>query len=258
MLLTTTAVMGVVALVSSPAAAPVAIAATVLSQVGDLFDDADDGSDGGGEDAMSGAQLMAAGDGDAVSCQPVPPEAGQQPDAGPQTAADKPPVTTAGEHVLAPIVIGEDGSLDRSDAKMLLEPLSPGTDTLVAQVWFLYRLAGMGDWDSFITAYDAAGLDPYDESEDAPLRQVQTLNTSGIEVERYRLTAASLTAAGQYTGRFDDPYPGYRELVAVELAATCLGEAEAAELPAPSTTVAAPPVPTDDVPEPVEDQLPTP
>lgn len=198
-----------VTVLTVPAAAPVAVVGTVLGSVTALFDA--DNSDGG---EMSAAQLAAAGDGDAVSCQLV---------TAPEDHLDEPPAGEDHGSGLAPIVIGGDGSLDRADAAALLEPLAPGTSTLVAHVWFLYRLAGIGDWDTFVEAYHAAELQPDDESADAPWRQVQTLNTVGARVDRYRLTAASLAAAGQYTGRFHDPYPAYRKLVGLELAATCQG-----------------------------------
>ncbi|ART70595.1 MULTISPECIES: hypothetical protein [Mycobacteriaceae] len=249
------AVMGglvLVAAVSSPAAAPVAISGVVLTKTADLFEP-------GGSDKLSGAELAESGADSKIKCLPIPPmrvdtqdvttppdpvegEMSQTPEAGP---------------VLAPLPIAEDGSLERADAQTLIDPVPPGTSTLVAHVWFLYRLAGLGDWDTFVAAYHAADLHEDDESADAPLQQVQALNTAGVDLSRYRLTAASLSAAGQYTGRLNDPYPEYRELVAIELAATCLGDEDVAAsqmtMPPPSTATPPPaPVAAAQIPEPHE------
>ena len=125
-----------------------------------------------------------------------------------------------------PIPLGNGGSISREDAALLLAPLEPGSSTLKAHVWFLYRLAGLGGWDRFTAAYAAAGLRGDEDSANAPLRQVQTLNTVVSDMERYRLTAAALAAAGEQTGRFTDPYPRYREMVATELMSSSMSGTE--------------------------------
>ena len=120
-----------------------------------------------------------------------------------------------------------------------------GTSALTAHVWFLYRLAGLGDWGTFIAAYNAAGLSGSDESPDAPLRQVQMLNTAGVDIEPYRLTAAALSVAAQTTGRVTDPYPVFREVTSTELLGSCSDDPElvAARAPLPPPAVFAPPLP---------------
>ena len=140
----------------------------------------------------------------------------------PTMSADAPPERPQ------PIPLGNGGSISREDAALLLAPLEPGSSTLKAHVWFLYRLAGLGDWDRFTTAYAATGLHADEDSPNAPLRQVQALNTVVSDMERYRLTAAALAAAGEQTGRFSDPYRRYREMVAIELMSSCGKEVEAA------------------------------
>ncbi|MEN4460974.1 hypothetical protein ABFV47_07360 [Mycolicibacterium fortuitum] len=238
------AVMGglvLVAVVSSPAAAPVAISGVVLSKVADLFGP-------GGSDMLSGAELADSGADSKIKCLPIPPMRLAMQDVTlppPDPVEGEMTQTPDTDPMLEPLPIGEDGSLERADAETLIDPIPPGTSTLVAHVWFLYRLAGLGDWQTFVAAYHSADLHEDDESAVAPLQQVQALNTAGVDLGRYRLTAASLAAAGQYTGRLKDPYPGYRELVAIELAATCLGDDDVAEsqmaMPPPST--ATPPRP---------------
>lgn len=219
-----------IAVLVAPAAAPVIAAATVLGQVSEVF------GDSGGE--MTGEELARASQGSDLRCDAAP---SADPDTEVEVTTDE--VTEAEPVAAAPIKILEGGSISREDAELLIGPLSPGTSALRAHVWFLYRLAGVGDWAGFATAYEDAGLSADEESPDAPLRQVQLLNTSGADIERYRLTAAALVEAGQRTGRFTDPYPDYRELVAVELIGSCLSDsgAERMTLPAPSTTAAAEP-----------------
>jgi len=235
------AVAVLIAVITAPAAAPVIAAATVLGSAAEAF------SGEGGE--MTGSELAQAGTDSGVTCDAIPaPEAITA--AATAVAADSPEsgdtvsATEPGPVAPEPIQIGEGGSISRDDAELLLEPLTPGTSTLRAHVWFLYRLAGMGDWAAFTTAYENAGLSPAEEYPDAPLRQVQTLNANGVPVERYRLTAAAMAEAGQKTGRFTDPYPGYEDLLVVEVLSSCLSNTDAGEsrmtLPAPSTTVVAP------------------
>lgn len=184
-----------------------------------------------------------------MTCHPVAPAATATTTAiaaapSPAEPAEAPPSQSTPPTALAPIVVGADGSLDRDSAAALIDPVRPGTSTLRAHVWFLYRLAGLGDWNTFIAAYRDAGLHDDDSDAGAPLRQVQALNTVGADMERYRLTAAALAAAGEYTGRLSDPYPDYRDLVATELVSSCLGDSTDVgvrmTLPPPSITPAAP------------------
>lgn len=230
-----------IAVITAPAAAPVIAAATVLGSAAEAFS--------GGDGEMTGAELAQAGADSGVTCDAVP--AAEPVNATPAPIAAAPlesvepaPATEPGPVAPEPIRIGEGGSISRDDAELLLEPLTPGTSTLRAHVWFLYRLAGMGDWAAFTTAYENAGLSPAEEYPDAPLRQVQAINTNGVPVERYRLTAAAMAEAGQKTGRFSDPYPGYEDLLVVEVLSSCLSDTDAGvsrmTLPAPSTTVVAP------------------
>jgi hypothetical protein len=62
-----------------------------------------------------------------------------------------------------------------------------------------------------------------------------------------------MAEAGQKTGRFTDPYPGYEDLLVVEVLSSCLSDTDAGEsrmtLPAPSITT--PPPPPAEVAEPV-------
>ena len=241
-----------IAVITAPAAAPVIAAGTVLGSAAEAFS--------GGEGEMTGAELAQAGAESGVICDAVPPAepvaAVPTPAAAPPLESGEPaPTPEPGPVAPEPIRIGEGGSISRDDVELLLEPLTPGTSTLRAQVWFLYRLAGMGDWAAFTNAYDNAGLSPTDESPDAPLQQVQTLNANGVPVEPYRLTAAAMAEAGQKTGRFTDPYPGYEELLVVEVLSGCLSDTDAGEsrmtLPAPSITTPPPPAPPAEVAEPV-------
>lgn len=232
-----------IAVITAPAAAPVIVAGTVLGSAAEAFS----GEDG----EMTGEELAAAGADSGVICDAVPapdPVADVTP-AGTVTASPEsmqdPAAADAAPVAPEPIRIDEGGSISREDAELLLEPLTPGTSTLRAHVWFLYRLAGMGDWAAFTTAYENAGLSPTDEFPNSPLQQVQTINANGDPVERYRLTAAAMAEAGQKTGRFTDPYPGYEEVLVVEVLSSCLSDSGAGEsrmtLPAPSITTPAPP-----------------
>lgn len=226
--------MAVVAAVTTPAAVPVAIAGTVLSKAAELF------GSGDGDKHLSGTDIATAGDGAQIDCQPVP-----APSTVTSTPIVAPPTSPVPDDVgeiedeagteepasaaMSPIEIGTNGSMSHDDAKKLIDPVPPKTSALTAHVWFLYRLAGLGDWDTFIAAYRDKGLRDDDEAENAPLVQVQALNSSGAQMERYRLTAASLSLSGLYTGRFDDPYPEYRELLSTELLSTCFANSELAD-----------------------------
>lgn len=235
-----------VAVLTAPAAAPVIAASAVLGSVAEVF-----GSNGG---EMTGEELAALAEEQGVRCDAAPAADPPPASAAPTTTAAAPGVDPVGDApatgedtdpvAVPPIPLGGGGSISREDAQLLLEPLSPGTSSLKAHVWFLYRMAGMGDWAQFTTAYEAAGLSDSEESPDAPLGQVQQLNAAGVGVEKYRLTAAAMVSAGEQTGRFADPYPEYRELVSVELLGSCLSDGPSAErmtLPSPVTT--APPAP---------------
>ncbi len=231
------------AVASTPVAAPVAIAAKLLPDVADLFGA---GDNSGAE--MSVQQFSAAGSDAAITCRtrvtPTSSLTAAAEQTGEVLALNAAAPNSA--PVAKPISINHDGSINRLDARALIDPVLPGTSALTANVWFLYRLAGLGDWDTFVAAYKLAGLHDDDEGSNAPLMQVQALNASGVDMEQYRLTAAALTAAGQFTGRLKDPYPGYRELVAMELVSGCLDDPAAttlrATLPPPSITTAPAPV----------------
>lgn len=226
-----------IAVFTAPAAAPVAVAGTVLGSAADIF------GEGEGEGALSGSQLAAAAHEGDVTCDLAPA-------ADPPTSAEEPATSsspTATEEAEStessdtpperpqPIPLGTGGSISREDASTLLAPLQPGISTLQAHVWFLYRLSGLGDWERFTSEYAAAGLRVDEDSPNAPLRQIQSLNTTVSDMERYRLAAAALAAAGEQTGRFSDPYPRYREMVAIELMSSCMAgtgtEGERMELP---------------------------
>lgn len=230
-----------IAVITAPAAAPIIAAGTALGSAAEAFD--------GGDGEMTGEELAQAGADSGITCDAVPAPENFPPATAPIVAAspesgETVPTPESGPVAPEPIRIDEGGSISRDDAESLLEPLTQGTSTLRAQVWFLYRLAGMGDWAAFTTAYENAGLSPTDESSDAPLRQVQTLNANGVPVEPYRLTAAAMTEAGQKTGRFTHPYPEYENLLVVEVLSSCLSDSDAGEsrmtLPAPSITTPAP------------------
>lgn len=208
---------------SAPLAVPVIVASTILGDAASVF------GDGGG--SLSGDQLARAADGAGVYCDATPAQE-LSPRSDTQAAS-----AAAG---VSPIPVGTGGSVTADDTRMLLEPLDSGVSALRAHVWFLYRLAGLGDWSQFSTAYTAAGLSDREESADAPLRQVQELNTTGADIAPYRLTAAALVAAGEQTDRFTDPYPDYRQKVTVELVSGCLSDSGLGEqrmtLPPPRMT----------------------
>ncbi len=208
----------VVAIFTAPAAAPVAVASTVLGTAADVF--------GGGEgDASSGSDLAAAANPSEVKCDLAPAPDPETPTPVPTTAetAAVAADSNSGEAPsTAAVRLGRGGSISRDDAAMLIAPLENGTSALKAHVWFLYRLAGIGDWESFNSAYTAAGLRDDEDSANAPLRQVQIFNTARADVGMFRLTAAALVAVGEQTGRFRDPYPRYRDLVAIELMSSCM------------------------------------
>lgn len=217
----------------SPAAAPVAIVATVLGPAAAAFGSGEDGQ-------LTGAQLAEAADGSGLQCDNAP-----EVDRAPLRTGtpEDPPVAVPGETSgsgTTPIQLGEGGSISRADAEMLLAPLGESSSTLRAHVWFLYRLSGAGNWMQFAKAYEDSGLAADEESDNAPLRQVQQINTVGADVERYRLTAAALAGAGQLTGRLTDPYPDYRQLVAAELIGSCVSDSgeERMVLPPPATSMA--------------------
>ncbi|BBY54083.1 hypothetical protein H7J07_05595 [Mycobacterium koreense] len=239
--------------ITAPVAIPAAIVGTVISDVADLF--------GGGKkpDAITGADLADAGRDADITCKPVPVSA------LPKPAASQPPAPVEGEPggdqgqddedvtppatVVSPIEIHADGSLEHSDAEMLVNAVPPHTSVITAHVWFLYRMAGLGDWDGFVAAYRAAGLDEKDRADDAPLAQVQKLNTIGVDIDPYRLTAAALATAGMQTQRYEVPYEDYREILSTELMSSCLQdaglEAKRMTLPPPATPS---PVPADPAP----------
>lgn len=225
-------VMAVVTAVTTPAAVPVAIAGTVLSEAAELF------GGGDGDKHLSGADIATAGDGAQIDCEPVPASTSTPSAAPPTATAPAGDDETDGEMqtqepadsaATAPIAIGTSGSMSRDDAKKLIDPVPPKASALTAHVWFLYRLAGLGDWETFIAAYRDKGMRGDDEAENAPLVQVQALNITGAQIERYRLTGASLALSGLYTGRFDDPYPEYRKLLSTELLSTCFADSEVAD-----------------------------
>lgn len=224
--------LAMVTAVTAPATVPVAISGTVLSKSAELF------GAGDGDKHLAGVDIYEAGKGARITCEPVPATSTLTPAAPGAPAvlddeADKEDLTESeaeSDQSASPAIeIGTDGSVNRDDAKKLVNPVPPGTSALTAHVWFLYRLSGLGDWDAFIAAYHDKGLRGDDESEDAPLAQVQALNISGAQMERYRLTAASLALSGLYTGRFADPYPEYRELLSTELLSTCFADSEVAD-----------------------------
>lgn len=219
-----------VSVIPKPAVVTVVVAAQVLGSVSEVF------GDNGGD--LTGEELSRAADGAGVECDGAP--AGQAVNTTAATTADDGTLdtnrgTSAG---VKPMVLGAQGSIGQEDTETLLDPLPREVSSLRAHVWFLYRLSGMGDWDQFTATYTAAGFSDSEETDNAPLRQVQRLNAIGADVGRYRLTAAALVSAGQQTGWFTDPYPGYRDLVAVELIGSC--DSASAEdrmaLPLPAAT----------------------
>lgn len=233
------AVFFAVAMAAITATGPVSIAGKLLPDTGDLF--------GTGGDA-SGEQLSAAGRDGSISCHirvksTISPTAAAPASAPivPTQMSDSQTAVPSGSSALAiePIPIEDDGSISKDDAHTLVDPVLPGTSALQADVWFMYRAAGLGDWDTFTSAYRSADLRDDDQSADAPLQQVQRLNTRGVDMEPYRLIAAALTSAGQVTGRLKDPYPGFRDVVVTELVSGCVDDdsasAERAILPPPAT-----------------------
>lgn len=217
-----------VVMLTAPVTAPVTVAGKVLGAVAaEVFGDAL------GTDAISGSQLAEAGRDIDITCKPQPvpvpapaidTSAGTDAATETATAGGTDTVTAAGTATdTAPIPVNADGSLHRDDAKMLVDAVPVRTSALTAQVWFLYRLAGIGgDWPGFIAAYHEAGLRGDDESDDAAMSQVRRLNRTGVAVDGYRLTAAALAEAGLLTGRFTDPNPGYRQQLMAELMDRCL------------------------------------
>jgi hypothetical protein len=252
LLVSITALILMVSAATKPVRVAVGVTSTVLGDSAELF------SGDGGE--VTGEELAAAAGEDKLRCGAAPPAdpftsttaptVAVQQESGDLAAEPKDPGPVAPD----PILIGEGGSLSREDAQLVLDPLPEGSSALLAHVWFLYRLAGLGDWTDFVEAYEEAGLRVDEESMDAPLRQVQTLNTSGADVGRYRLTAAALVSAGELTGRFSDPYPAYRELVINELSGSCLSDSgvDLMTLPSPSTTTPAPAEPNAQTVDPAE------
>lgn len=227
------------AVVTAPTAIPAAVAATVLDEVAKVF----------GDDNDAVADLVAAGADDQVLCTRGPdrPHApSDESDAADPAAAD----TAEGP---SPIPLSPGGSITESDAHLVVDPVPPGTSALTANVWFLYRLSGQGDWETFTAAYTAAELNGDDTAEDAVLVQTQMLNSTAAEVEDYRLTAAALTLAGMLSGRLSEPHPDFRGVLAVELVSGCVADAEAdaARVPLPLPPPSAMPAPeSGDVPIP--------
>ena len=216
-------------IVSAPATAPAAVAAAVLDQAAAVF--------GGGEgNAAADEMIAAAADGPVRCTQPAIPAPGQPippPAAIPANSTAPVPATP-----VAPIPVDSSVGLSVTDAHLLVDPVPPGTGALTANVWFLFRMAGLGDWQTFTAAYAAAGLRGDDNRADAVLAQAQALNAVGAPIEGYRLTAAALTQAGLMAGRLADPDPEFRQVLAVELVSGCVADEEAAaarvSLPPPS------------------------
>ncbi|CPW66997.1 Uncharacterised protein [Mycobacteroides abscessus subsp. bolletii] len=245
-LLVTLAAFFAMTLAAITATGPVSIAGKLVPDAADVFGT-------GGE--MEGGDLAAVGREGDILCRngatPSSSTAGAFESAAIGPVADSSAATTTSTppNAIEPIPVNADGSISKADAQRLVDPVLPGTSALQADVWFMYRLAGLGDWDTFTAAYRAAGLREDDESPDAPLQQVQLLNSRGVDMEPYRLTAAALTSAGEVTGRLEDPYSGFRDLIVTELVSGCFDDdqtsLERSALPPPvvtSSTATAPPV----------------
>lgn len=219
------------AIVTAPTAIPAAVAGAVLDEAVKVFGDEDN-------DAV--AELVAAGADDHALCTRTTSHPGAPSDEAVATA----PTTSDPAVGPSPVPVSPSGSITASDAHLVVDPVPPGTSALTANVWFLYRLSGQGDWDTFTAAYTAAGLSGDDTAEDAVLVQAQALNSTATAVEGYRLTAAALTLAGMLSGRLDEPHPDFRGVLAVELVSGCVADADAdaarVTLPAPALTVPAP------------------
>ncbi len=223
------------AIVTAPATVPAAVSAAVLDQTAAVF--------GGGTGNDAAEQLAAAAVDGPVRCTrsaarfPALPA----PHDGSSAAVPPGPAEIA---PLAPVAVDSGGGLSTADAALLVDPVPPGTSALTANVWFLYRMAGLGDWPTFTAAYAAAGLLGDAETADAVLVQAQALNTVGAPIEGYRLTAAALTQAGMMAGRLSDPTSQFRQVLAVELVSGCVTDEDAdaarVALPAPSTGSAKP------------------
>jgi hypothetical protein len=231
------------AIVTAPVAVPASVAATVLDEAAAVFGL-------GGESGHAAAELVAASADDPAQCTRTAtlssPVSTPTPSPLPADAAAAGPTTAAPDALASatpPIPVASDGRIDTASAQLLVDPVLPGTSALTANVWFLYRLAGMGDWATFTAAYTAAGLSGDDLSADAVQAQAQAINATGAPLENYRLTAASLTLAGVLTGRLVEPYPDFRGVLAVELVSGCVADtdADAARVALPAPSLAPPP-----------------
>lgn len=243
-LLATLAAFFAMAMAAITATGPVSIAGKLAPDAADLFGTGSDSSGSG----LTGDQLASAGRDGGITCHiraTVSTSAAAVPmvmPIEPAVAADSPNEVTpsVSPDPVQPIPIKEDGSISNEDARRLIEPVLPGTSSLQADVWFLYRMGGLGDWNTFTAAYRSTQLRDDDPSPNAPLQQVQLLNSRGVDMEPYRLVAAALTSAGQVTGRLKDPYPGFRDLIVTELVSGCLDDDPAsvdrATLPPPAAT----------------------
>lgn len=237
-------------LFAAPATVPVSIAATVLGQAAGVFGN---GAAGGkpGDDRLTGQQLAALSGSDPVRCT-----------AATATAPPSANVSVDGQPAPAPgatekIRLLDGGGISRYDAATVVDPVPPGTGALRANVWFLYRLAGMGDWDTFTKVYSDGALRDDDRSPDAVLSQVQKLNRRGVRIEEYRRVAAALSLAGLVTGRLTAPYADFRRVLDVELVSGCTGDsagAARASAPPPSVEQAPPPEPVEITEHPVPAQ----
>lgn len=222
----------------APIAAPAAVADAILAEAAGVFGAEEDQPSDGAVTADEQPRCVPA----AASTTTVTPPTPSFDSAAPAEA------TGSEDARVQPIPVGPDGAIDISDAHLVVDPVPPGSDALTANVWFLYRLGGLGDWDEFIESYRLAGFGEAadDTDPDVVLARVQALNHRGVDLAPYRLTAAALTMAGQVSGRLVDPYPQFREVVAIELQSGCFGDVESSELratmpPANTTALTTPP-----------------
>ncbi|KXO90969.1 hypothetical protein AXK58_21290 [Tsukamurella tyrosinosolvens] len=126
------------------------------------------------------------------------------------------------------------GTLERADAKKLVDPVPPKTSALTAQVWFLYRLAGLGEWSTFTAAYRQAGFTGKEAGSDVATKQAVRL-AAGSDLSPYQLTAAALAVSGLLTGRYTEPNESYRGEAMAAIMEHCEGVGESSSSPVPSS-----------------------
>lgn len=203
--------------ISAVVSAPMQIASSIIEPVTSFFT----GDDQAAQKEFS--QLSTGANGQCVGVPSVSASAsatswsGARPSTIPTPSR---PPSASGEDLVIRL---DHGRVPAAAGPLLVPPVPKGTPALVAQVWFMWRMAGMGpNWETFIGRYRVAALHENQKGRGAALDQIQKLNREGVDIEKYRQPAAALTLAGIKVKRYESPGEDFVEELGVELLSGCL------------------------------------